>query len=91
MNANSAFSGSYSENPFWYQQFALKQIRILRGGQPIVYFDAADNCCLYVTTMKTMNFQDIIPSMPTDSCKERHVLVFDLTSLPDAIENFYYP
>ena len=58
MNTNSAFTGSYSENPFWYQQFDLRQIRILRGGQPIVDFDAADNCRLYVTTVKAMNFQD---------------------------------
>ena len=29
MNTNSAFTGSYSENPFWYQQFELRQIRIL--------------------------------------------------------------
>ena len=56
MNTNSAFTGSYTENPFWYQQFDLRQTRILRGGQPIVDFDAADNCRLYVTTMKAMNF-----------------------------------
>ena len=31
MNTNSAFTGSYTENPFWYQQFDLRQIRILRG------------------------------------------------------------
>ena len=49
MNTNSAFSGSCTENPFWYQQFDLRQIRILRGGQPIVDFDAADNCRFYVT------------------------------------------
>ena len=30
MNTNSAFTGSYTENPFWYQQFDLRQIRILR-------------------------------------------------------------
>ena len=58
MNTNSAFTGSYTENPFWYKQFDLRQIRILRGGQPTVDFDAADNCCLYVTTMKAINFQD---------------------------------
>ena len=44
MNTNSAFTGSYTENPFWYQQFDLRQIRILRGGQAIVDFDAADKC-----------------------------------------------
>ena len=63
MNTNSAFTGSYTENPFWYQQFDLRQIRILRGGQPIVDFDAADNCRQYVTTMKALNFQDDNPSI----------------------------
>ena len=46
MNINSAFTGSYTENSFWCQHFELRQIRILRGGQPIVDFDAADNCHL---------------------------------------------
>ena len=46
MNTNSAFTGSYTENPFWFQQFDLRQIRMLRGGQPLVNFDAADNCRL---------------------------------------------
>ena len=61
MNTNSAFTGSYTENQFWYQQFELRQNRILRRDQPIVDFDAAYNCCVYVTTMKAMNFQDDIP------------------------------
>ena len=30
MNTNSAFTGSFTENPFWYQQFDLRQIRTLR-------------------------------------------------------------
>ena len=31
MNTNSAFTGSFTEYPFWYQQFDLRQIRVLRG------------------------------------------------------------
>ena len=91
VNTNSAFTGSYTENPFWYQQFELRQIRILIGDQPIVDFDAADNCRLYVTTMKAMNFQDDIPSIPIDNFKDHYVLVFDLTSMQDATENCHYP
>ena len=91
MNKNSAFTGSYTENPFWCQQIELRQIRILRGGQPSVDFDAADNCRLYVTTMKAMNFQDDIPSIPIDNFKDHYVLVFDSTSMQDATENFHYP
>ena len=91
INANSAFTGSFTENPFWCQQFDLRQIRILRGGQPIVDFDTADNCRLYVTTMKAMNFQDDISSLAIINFKDHCVLVFDLTSMQDATENFHYP
>ena len=91
MNTNSAFTGSFTENPFWYHQFDLGQIRTLRGGQPIVDFDTADNCRLYVTTTKVMNFRDDIPSIPIDDFKDHYVLVFDLTSTQDASENCHYP
>ena len=79
------------EKPFWYNHIDLRQIRILRGGQPIVGFDTADICRLYVTTMKAMNFQDDIPSIPIDDFKDHYVLVFDLTSMQDATENCHYP
>ena len=69
MNTNSAFTGSFTENPFWFQQFDLRQIKKFRGGQPIVDFDTADNFRLYVTTMKAMNFQDDIPSIPLMTSK----------------------
>ena len=32
MNTNSAITGSYTENPLWYQQFDVRQFEILRGG-----------------------------------------------------------
>ena len=90
MNTNSAFIGSFTENPFCFQQFDLRQIRTLRGGQPIVDFDTADNCRLYVTTMKAMKFQDDVPSIPIDDFKDHYVLVFDLTSMQDATEKCHY-
>ena len=88
---NYAFTGFYTENPFWYQEYDLRQIRTLRGDQPIVDFDAGDNCRLFVTTMKAMNFQDDIASIPLDNFKDHYVLVFDLTSMQDATENCHYP
>ena len=91
MNAYSAFTGSYSENPFWYHQFDLRQIIIVKWAQPIVDFDTADNCALYVTTMKAMSFQDDIPSIPIDNFNDHYVLVFDLTSKQDATESCHYP
>ena len=91
MTSNSAFTGSFAENPFWYQQFDLRDIRFFRGGQPIVHHDTTDNCRLHVTTMKAMNFQDDIPSIPVDNFKVHYVLVFDLTSIQDATEHCHYP
>ena len=90
-NTNSAFTVFFTKNPFWYQQVDLRQIGILRGGQPIVNFDTADNCRLYVSTMKAMNFQDDLPSIPIDDFKGHYVLLFDLTSMQDAAENCHYP
>ena len=75
MNTNSSSTASFTENPFWYQQFDLRQFTILRRGQPIVDFDTADNCRLYVSTMKAMNFQDDIPSIHIDDFKDHYVLV----------------
>ena len=91
MKTNSAFTGPHTENPFWYQQLDLRQIRTLRGGQPIVDFDADDNCRIYVTTEKTMNFQDDMPLIPLDNIKDHYVLVFDMTSMQDANETCHYP
>ena len=31
INTNCAFTGSFTENLLWYQQFDLRQIRVLRG------------------------------------------------------------
>ena len=91
LNTNSSFTGSSTEKSFWYQHFDLRRIRILIGGQPIVDFDTADNCRHYVTTMKAMNFQDDIPSIPIDDFNDHFALVFDLTSLQDATKICHYP
>ena len=91
MNTNSAFTGFFTEKPFWYQQFDRRQFRTLRGGQLIVDFYAADNFRFYVTTIKAMNFQDDVPSIQIDNFKDHYVLVFDLTSLQDVSDNCQYP
>ena len=74
MNTNSAYTRSYTETPFWYQKIDLRQIRILGGGQPHVHFDAAGNCCLYVTTRIAMNFQDDLTAYPMNHFKDHDVL-----------------
>ena len=52
--------------------------------------DTTDNCRLFVITMKAMNFQDDIPSIPVDNFKDHFVLVFDLTSRQDATQHCHY-
>ena len=84
MNTNSAFTELCTESAFWYHKFDLRKTGILIGGQPIVHLDAANKGLLYVKTMKAMNFQDDMPSIPTDNFKDSYVLVFDLTSMQDA-------
>ena len=91
MNSNSAFTCSFAENQIWYQQFNLRDIRILRGGQPILHHDTTANCRLYVTTMKAVNFQDDVPSISVDNTKGHYVRVFDLTSRQDATKHCHYP
>ena len=91
MKTNSAFTGDFIENLFCYQKFDLRQFRKLRVGQPVVDFDAAHICRLYVTTMKAMNFQNDLLSFPIDNFKNHCVLGFDLTSMQDATENCHYP
>ena len=91
MNSNSAFTGSFAENLFWYQQFILRNIGVLRGGQPIVHHDTTDNCRLCVTTMKANNFQNDKPSILVDNFKDHYVLVFDLTSMQNVTEHCHYP
>ena len=83
MNTNSAFTGLFTENPFWYRHFDLRQIRIQN-------FDTADKCRLYVTTMKAMNFENDIPSIHLDDFEDHYVLMFDLTSKQDATEKCHY-
>ena len=90
LNTNSALTGSYTEITFCYQQFDLR-LRILRAGQQIVNFDAANSSRLYVTTIKALSFQDDYPSIPIDIFKDHFLLVFDLISMQDATENYHYP
>ena len=90
MNTNSGFTGSCYENSFWYHQIDLREIRTLRGGQPIFNFDAARNCGICVAKIKAMNFQDDILSIPIDNFKHHYELLFDLTSMKDATDNCHH-
>ena len=91
MNTNSAFKGRFQENPFHYQKFGLRELRIVRGGRAIVSVDTTNECRAYVTTIKAMSFNEEIPALPNKLFQNHYVLVFDLTSLKDAGENIHNP
>ena len=44
MNTNSAFTGHFQENPFHYQKFGLRELRIVRGGRAIVSVYTSNDC-----------------------------------------------
>ena len=54
VNANSTVAGSFNKNPFSYQQFHLRERRIIRGGREIVSLDTTFPCQPYVITMNAM-------------------------------------
>ena len=70
MDTSSVFCGVYTKSPFWCQKINLRQIRSLRRGQPIIGFDAVDNCRLYNTTVKAMKFHYDLPPVPIDKFKD---------------------
>ena len=91
MSRNSTVAGSFYDNPFSYQQFNLRELRIIRGGRAIVSLDTTSLCQPYVTTMKAMQFNEDFPALPMEDFQNHYFLVFDLTSLQDAAEQLHYP
>ena len=90
MNTNSAVAGSFYENPFNYQQFHSRELRIIRGGRAIISLDTTSPCRPYVTTMKAMQFNEGFPALPMEDFQNHYILVFELTSLQDAAEHLLY-
>ena len=71
MNTNSAVAGSFNENPFNYQQFYLRELRIFRGGSQFSLSpqDTTSPCHPYVTTMKEMQFNEDFLALPMEVFK----------------------
>ena len=88
MDKYTALTGSYTGSPFWYQQFNLRRIRILRSGRTILDFHVADHFHIQVTTMKALKVQEDVLSIPIDIFIDHFEQVFDLTSIHYAAEIF---
>ena len=75
-----SFTELYTEKPFWYQQIDIRQTRVLKSGRPNVDYEAGEKFCLHVTTMKAINFQFDIHSIPVDKFKNQYKQGFDSNS-----------
>lgn len=91
MGTNAAIAGESRLNPFHYQKFGLREIRISRGGQMIVQVDTSNVVRCYDMTMESMTFNDDPPDMPLNDFENHFIQVYDITSLHDAGESLYYP
>ncbi len=91
MNLNADFTGAMRTNPFNYRKFDLREIRISRGGQPLVMMNLENNVRPYFNTMKSLNFDQDGPGIPLIDFDNHYILVFDLTSTQQADTEIYYP
>ena len=91
MNTTTAFTGSLETNPFHYQKFILRSIRVVRGSHVVVDIDTTDNVQSYITTMRASKFDRDGPGMPLEEYPEPFVQVFDLISSEEANIQSYYP
>ena len=91
INTNSAVVGSFHENLFNYQQFHLRELRIIRDGRAIISLDTTSPCRPYVAAMKAMQFNEAFPALPKEDVQNLYILVLDLTSLQDTAERLHYP
>ena len=83
-----AVAGFFLENPFSYQQFYLRELRIIRGGRAIVSLDTTSPCRPIVTTMKAMQLNGDLSAVPMDDFQTHYILLFDMTPLQDADIDF---
>lgn len=91
MNKNADFTGSIKTNPFHYQKFGLRDLRIVRGGQTIISMNTTDDVVPYFHTIKSLNFDQDGPGIDLNDFPNHYILVFDLTSTLQADTDVYYP
>ena len=77
MNTNLAVAGSFHKNPFNYQQFHLRALRIIRGGRAISSLDTTSPCHPFVTTMIAMQINKDFPALPMEDFQNHYIVLFD--------------
>ena len=76
VNTNSAVAGSFHENPFSYQLFHLRELRINRSRRAIVSLDTNSSCRPHVTIMKTRHFNADFPALPMEDFQNHYIFLF---------------
>ena len=91
MNTNADFTGSLATNPFNYQKFGLREIKIFRNGQPLIVCNTQQNVRPYYHTLTSLNFQQDGPGIPLRDYGHHFIMVFDLTATQQSDTEIYYP
>jgi hypothetical protein len=91
MNTNADFTGALTTNPFHYQKFGLREVKIIRNGIPLVSLNTQNDVYAYRTTLKSLNFTHDGPNIFLEDYPNHYILVFDLTSTAESTMDVIYP
>ena len=91
LNTNTAFTGSLNTNPFHYQKFDLRTIRIVRGSHVFAYLDTTDNVQSDITIKRALNFVEDGPGIPLEEYPESFIQIFELNSTQEGIVQIFQP
>ena len=91
MNTNDAFAGTLGTNPYHYQKFDLREIRVFRGNVPVVSHNTEIDVFTYSNTVENLNIKSDGNGIPVDHYKDHFIMVFDLTPTREADSDVYFP
>ena len=93
LNTNEAFLGNNRQNPFHFRIFNLEQIYVYRNGLPVADspISTADDKRLYFNTISDLAYIDNGHGISLTDYPNHFIMVFDLTSTPQASHDFIYP
>ena len=91
INIATKTNSAVARSSFNYQQFILRELRIIRSGRAIIFLFTTSPCRPNVTTMKAMHFNEDFPALPMEKFQSHYILVFELNSLQEAAEKLHYP
>jgi len=91
LTESTRLAGDYTSNPFSFGKNDLRQVKIFRGGIPIVDIDLTDNTEIYHKTLQSLHFQNDGPSVKLRHFANHFYMVFDLTTPGESNTEVIYP